>query len=168
MICFLCNKTFQITSCYIAHLKSHHFLKQSDTKVCTFGNCKQLFSSFGNFKNHLLKHMNEQTDICKTIAQTSVIEVPKQKLASGPCFIENFSVNCLEENIVSDQHHNTILSKLSDNLLQFSVKLYSKSSMSRKDVLFIQNECAKSFQVVSEYLNESLKRESFTNRNSFS
>lgn len=146
-VCFKCGCTEKTINELIKHFKTYHFLSSTEIVECRQQKCKQVFSNFNSFRVHLkyIHKINsaERIEPLNTSIINNNISVTNNNLyeaqSSSANYIESISTT---ENTNANEN---LFTTLKDEVIKFSLQLYAKSFMPRKEVINIQNSISKIF-----------------------
>ncbi|XP_067635101.1 uncharacterized protein [Eurosta solidaginis] len=152
--CFACDRVFIELSILLKHFKDAHGLTHNSDFRCTFSNCNQLFSNLYCFKRHTQNHLKHFIE--------SELTLPESKRTKIDLPFVNDSSRIVAQIADSDRPCNNTdemkESKLnvSKKCQSFLLDLHTKSNISRKDVLSIQESASAIMSSVVEPLKNKL------------
>lgn len=136
--CSVCSACFENARDLIKHIRSKHSLIYSGDIYCGQDNCSRVFQNIDSFRKHLVRiHDPKVANVTE-----SYVTNPE---ACDDDLIENNEINLIEEtlDVVEDEDTSNI-GEVMDNIkllaLKFIMDLHSKSSITRREVLFITND----------------------------
>ncbi|XP_053683875.1 uncharacterized protein LOC128733971 [Sabethes cyaneus] len=143
LVCFKCDDVFHQAETYFEHLTGIHGSLPYSTYHCTVCVPRTVFQSIYSFKRHMLKQhstsfknfkLTEQQDLFIQKSSAIIAEQP------GPSSVTLSPVNVQTLEISADNEEEImeIRNTLRQNFLNFTLNLYAKKILPRKQVLNLQ------------------------------
>lgn len=143
-LCFKCPEHFRDVDLLIHHLKCDHFISGKFLKlICIQTKCNQTFSNYTSFRKHLKTQHSKDSNVELKDMSNATSEKPNEISVSSlsPVLTHTNRVSQVLplENTTSINPIPNIMKNLKTKLLKTLLSLHANNSMSRKQVIEIQN-----------------------------
>lgn len=150
--CSFCSKCLESSKELIKHIRSQHYLNYSgDIITCGQESCLRKFQNLDAFRKHLTR---VHDPIIEIVSESDVTNQSESSFTDSVILENVVNLNQLDETIdLIDEAIPDIgeeINKLKLSALQFMMNLHSKSSITRREVIFVTND-------VTDFLFENIK-----------